>query len=52
MPEVNDANDNDLHPYYKRKARKNAEFIDYVVTHWWQCLLVALAIGFISDALS
>lgn len=39
-----------VHPYYERKARKNAEMVDFVVTHWWQCLLVVLLAGLIGNA--
>ena len=45
-------NDDDLHPYYQRKARKNAETIDWVVTHWKGVLVTLFLLGVISHAIS
>lgn len=36
--------------YYERKARKNAETIDFVVTHWKGILAALFIIGFLADA--
>ena len=42
--------DDDLHPYYKRKAEKNAETVDFVVRNWHWMLLAAIIIGVVSHA--
>lgn len=44
--------DDELHPYYRRKAEKNAEMVDYVVTHWRGVLVALLLVGLVSYAFS
>lgn len=43
--------DEDLHPYYVRKAEKNAETVDFVVTHWKGILAALFIMGFVLDAI-
>ena len=33
--------------YYERKARKNAETVDFVIKHWCSIVLVLILIGLV-----
>ncbi len=39
----------DLDPYYIRKARKNAETVDFIVTHWKGILAVIFIGAFLAE---
>lgn len=41
----------DLHPYYKRKAEKNAETVDFVVTHWKGLLAAVFIAAFLAEVI-
>ena len=38
--------DDDLHPYYRRKARKNAEMVDFLVRRGWIFFAVMFLVAY------